>query len=239
MYDPYHYYRTQKINNKKYLIAGGYDHKTGNEENTEKCFLELEAHIRKLFDVKNIAYKWSSQYFEPADGLAYIGHLPGHSEHIYAATGFGGNGMIYSHIAAITLTQLILNQQTDYTRLFSPGRIKPVAGFTGVAEQMGETAKDMIATLFSGEKLQELASIAPGEGRLVKYENHKMGLYKNDNGKLFAVNTRCKHMYCEVKWNTAERSWDCPCHGARYNYEGEVITGPANEKLEIINLGSN
>lgn len=95
MVDPYHYYRTQEIDGKNYLIGGGYDHKTAHEENTEHCFLQLEAHLRGHFEVKEVNYKWSSQYFEPADGLPYIGQLPGHSGKIYTATGYGGNGMVY------------------------------------------------------------------------------------------------------------------------------------------------
>jgi glycine/D-amino acid oxidase-like deaminating enzyme len=91
MYDPYHYYRIQIIDGKKYLIVGGEDHKTAHEENTEACFIKLEAHVRKYFDVKEVAFKWSSQYFEPADGLAYIGHLPGNPDNVLVATGFGGN----------------------------------------------------------------------------------------------------------------------------------------------------
>ena len=98
MYDPYHYYRTQEINGEKYFIAGGEDHKTGHEENTERCFHALEAHVRKFFKVKEITHQWSSQYFEPADGLPYIGKLPGDTSNVYVATGFGGNGITYSHV---------------------------------------------------------------------------------------------------------------------------------------------
>jgi hypothetical protein len=82
MYDPYHYYRTQEVDGKRYLIAGGEDHKTAHETNTEKCFLNLEAYLRRYYNIDEVAFKWSSQYFEPSDGIAYIGHLPGNSENI-------------------------------------------------------------------------------------------------------------------------------------------------------------
>jgi glycine/D-amino acid oxidase-like deaminating enzyme len=100
MYDPYNYYRSQKIDGRNYFIVGGYDHKTAHEENQEYRFLKLESHVRKYFDVKEIAYKWSSQYYESPDGLPYIGQLPGHDK-IFVATGFGGNGMPYSTVAAL------------------------------------------------------------------------------------------------------------------------------------------
>ena len=111
MYDPYHYIRSQKINDKNYLIVGAEDHKTGHVENTDECFKKLEAYIRKYFDVDAVENKWSSQYFEPADALPYIGHLPGNDENILVATGYGGNGMTYSHVAAITLRRYYSEQR--------------------------------------------------------------------------------------------------------------------------------
>jgi glycine/D-amino acid oxidase-like deaminating enzyme/nitrite reductase/ring-hydroxylating ferredoxin subunit len=238
MYDPYHYYRTQEVDGKKYLVAGGEDHKTGHAENTERCFLQLESHIRQHFKVREISYKWSSQYFEPADGLPYIGHLPGHPEHIYVATGFGGNGITYSQAAAIILKQLLLNEETVYTKLFDPNRLKPVAGFVNFIKHNADVVKEFAGRLFSGEDLDELASLAPGEGKLVEYEKKKIALYKDDDGTLHAASPVCKHLKCEVKWNNAERSWDCPCHGARYNFDGQVITGPSDADLETISLRS-
>lgn len=234
MYDPYHYYRTQKVKGRNYLIAGGEDHKTAHEENTERCFSQLESYIRRHFAVAEVSYKWSSQYFEPADGLPYIGHLPGHPEHIYVATGYGGNGMTYSTIAAFTLKDILLGRESKYAALFDPNRIKPVAGFTNFIKHNADAVKNFVGKLFSGEKLEGLADLAPGEGRLVKYEHHKLALYKDEEGALFAVNPVCTHLKCEVQWNTAEKSWDCPCHGARYSYEGRMITGPADADLEPI-----
>jgi len=238
MYDPYHYYRTQKVDGQNYLIAGGKDHKTAHEENTEQCFLKLEAHIRKYFSVDEIAYKWSSQYFEPADGLPYIGHLPGHPKNIYVATGYGGNGMTYSNVAALTLKEILLNEETKYADLFDPNRIKPVAGFTNFIKHNADVAKLFVEKWFSREELQQLVDLAPGEGNVVVYNKHKVALYKDDDGVLHAVNPICTHLKCEVKWNSAERSWDCPCHGARYSYDGKVLTGPTDRDLEAIRIRS-
>lgn len=236
MVDPYHYYRTQEVDGQLYLIAGGKDHKTGHEENTEHRFTELEAHIRKMFSVKKIAYKWSSQYFEPADGLPYIGHLPGHPEHLYVATGFGGNGMVYSGVAAMTLQAILNNEENDQTKLFNPNRLKPVAGFTNFIQHNAGVAGELLSRLFSGEHLEELAAMAPGEARMVSYENQKIALYKDEDGALHAINPVCTHLKCEVNWNNAERSWDCPCHGARYSYDGRVLTGPADRDAEPIHI---
>jgi glycine/D-amino acid oxidase-like deaminating enzyme/nitrite reductase/ring-hydroxylating ferredoxin subunit len=236
MYDPYHYYRTQEVDGKKYMIVGGEDHKTAHEQNTEMCFTRLEAHVRTYFNVKEIAFKWSSQYFEPADGLAYIGHLPGNPDNVLVATGFGGNGMTYSHIAAITFKQLITTGLSDYAKLFNPDRLKPVAGFANFIKENLDVVKEFIGKRLSKEKLSELVELAPGEGRVVKYEGKSLAIYKDDNGELHAVNPVCTHAKCTVGWNTAEKSWDCPCHGARYTADGEVLTGPAAHGLEKVEL---
>jgi len=238
MYDPYHYYRTQTIDGKKYLIVGGEDHKTAHEENTEGCFHRLEAYVRKYFDVKEVAFQWSSQYFEPADGLAYIGHLPGNPGNVLVATGYGGNGMTYSHIAALTLTDLITKGESEYAKLFDPDRLKPIAGFANFVKENADVVKEVIGKHLSKEKLSELSELAPGEARLVKYEGKSLGLYKDETGDLHAINPVCPHAKCSVGWNSAEKSWDCPCHGSRFGPDGELLTGPAREGLEVIGIGS-
>lgn len=236
MYDPYHYYRTQQIDGEKYLIAGGEDHKTAHEENTTACFNDLIAHVRKHFNVKEITNHWSSQYFEPADGLAYIGHLPGNPDNVYVATGYGGNGITYSHIAAITLTGLITKGDSEFKDLFSPARIKPVAGFAAFVQENADVIKEFVVKRFGIEKIEALADLAPDEARIVTYEGEKLALYKDENNNVHALNPVCTHAKCIVAWNSAEKSWDCPCHGARYNVDGGVLTGPARKGLDKVEL---
>ncbi len=236
MYDPYHYYRTQLVDDQPYLIVGGYDHKTGHEENTTRSFAQLEAHVRGLFNVEKIAHQWSSQYYEPADGLPYIGSLPGHTGNIYVASGFGGNGITYSHVAAMVLTDILNNVDTPYQKLFNPNRIKPVAGFTSFISHNADVIKEFVGQWFSGDKIEGLADMARGEGKLVTLEGKKIALYKDEEGQLHAVNPTCTHMKCAVAWNSGERTWDCPCHGARYSIDGKVITGPASRDLELVSI---
>jgi glycine/D-amino acid oxidase-like deaminating enzyme/nitrite reductase/ring-hydroxylating ferredoxin subunit len=236
MYDPYHYYRTQTIDGVNYLIVGGEDHRTGDESNTNGCFLKLESHIRSHFDVKTIHNRWSSQYFEPADGLPYIGHLPGNPENVFVATGYGGNGITYSHVAALVLKSLILKEESEYTSLFAPGRVKPVAGFTEFVKHNTEVVKQFVGRWLGQEDLPEIADLSPGDAKVVKYEKTSIALYKDEQHTLHAVNPACTHMKCSVNWNAAEKSWDCPCHGARYDYEGRVITGPASKDLEPVEI---
>lgn len=237
MYDPYHYYRTQTIDGKKYLIVGGEDHKTGHEENTDHCFTRVEAHVRTHYNIDKIVNQWSSQYFEPSDGLAYIGHLPGNPENVYVATGYSGNGITYSHIAAITLRDLIVKGDSDFKEIYEPSRIKMVAGFANFVKENADVVKEFFAKRLAMEKITALADLAPGEARLVKYDGQSVALYKDEDGKFHAVNPVCPHAKCLVGWNNAEKSWDCPCHGSRFSVNGELLTGPARSDLERIDIG--
>lgn len=234
MEDPYNYYRTQEIDGEQYLIVGGRDHKTGDGSNASANFLQLEAMIRKQFQVAEIKAQWSSQYFEPTDGLPYIGKLPGSHEHIYVATGFGGNGMVYGSLSAMILKDLIVTGESKYEKIFDPHRIKPVAGFTNFISHNADVVKNFAEKLLSTTALPGLSDLAKGEAKIVKYEHHKVALYKDERGEIHAVSPACTHMKCDVAWNDAEQSWDCPCHGARYSPDGATLTGPASQDLEQV-----
>jgi len=238
MYDPYHYYRTQEIDGQLYFIAGGEDHKTGHEENTENCFRKLEAYVRKYFNVESVKNRWSSQYFVPADGLPYIGHLPGHPENMFVATGYGGNGMVYSVVAALTLTDIIAGGDSEYAKLFDPNRIKMVAGFSNFVKEAADVVGNLIGKMVPAGKLPELVGLAPGEAKVVKYEGHRLAIYKDESGKIYTLNSACTHIKCEVAWNSAEKTWDCPCHGSRFSYTGEMLTAPARKDLEMVEIKS-
>lgn len=236
MDEPYHYYRTYEMNGQKFLIAGGNDHKTGEEENTDHCFRDLEGYLRKHFSIKEIAFKWSSQFFEPVDGLPYIGHLPGNPSNVYVATGYGGNGITFSQVAAQLLTDLILRKENDYEDLFNPARIKPVAGFSNFIKEAADVVGHFISAPFEGEKIEEITQIVPGEARVITFENNKLAIYKDLNGKIYPLNPACTHIKCLVAFNDTEKAWECPCHGSRFSIEGEMLTGPARKDLERIDL---
>lgn len=236
LHDPYHYYRTQVVEGKEYLIIGGEDHKTGHEENTEACFRRLESHANTYFNINKIEYRWSSQYFEPADGLPYIGNLPGTNGNEYVATGFGGNGITYSAISAILLSDLLLRGNSDLLDLFDPNRIKPVAGFSNFVKEGADMVKEFISGNLQRTKIESVAALAPGEGKIVTYEGNKVALYKDDNHNLYALDPSCPHIHCSVAWNGAEKTWDCPCHGSRFSVTGDLLTGPAQTGLKRIDL---
>lgn len=234
--EPYHYYRTQIIDGKNHLIIGGEDHKTAHEENTEEVFEKLIAYVKTYFTVKNIAYKWSSQYFESSDGVPFIGKMPSKAENIYVATGYGGNGITYGVIASLLLTEIILKGKSEYQSIFNPQRLKILAGFTNLVKEGVDVVKDMIGGWISPSKLENLSKLSLNEAKVVKHDHQIVGVYKDELGTIHAVNPACTHIKCAVAWNQAEKSWDCPCHGSRFSFDGEVLTAPATKGLEKIEL---
>ena len=235
MQEPYHYTRSHVINGQKFLILGGEDHKTGHGD-PEEAFKALEDYARKYYYVADIPYRWSAQYYEPADGLPYIGQMPGGDDHTYVATGFSGNGMIYGTLAGNMIADHILGLVNKYETLLSPSRMKPVAGFTEFVKENADVAYRFIADRLRTQDIDSLAELAPGTGMVVKYQDEKLAIYKDNTGKVTALNPVCTHAGCIVNFNQTEQSWDCPCHGGRYDCYGKVITGPPTKDLAQIKV---
>lgn len=233
MKDPYHYFRTQRVDGKDYLIAGGFDHKTGDNHNTEHVFRRLEAYLRKHFDIGEVVYKWSSQYFESTDGLPYIGVLPGYDD-IYVGTGYSGNGMIFGTLAGKMICERLTGHESRYEKLYDPNRVKPVAGFAKFVKENADVVRKFIGMRLSYEKVNELAALAPGDATVAEWDGRKLALYKDEDGKLHVLDPVCPHAGCLVAWNNAEKSWDCPCHGSRFAVDGTLLTGPATGNLPRI-----
>ncbi|SFC36065.1 hypothetical protein SAMN05421747_10991 [Parapedobacter composti] len=235
MKDPYHYFRTHTIDGVPYLIVGGADHKTGHGD-AHAAFRELEAYVRKHFKVSSVEYRWSAQYFEPTDGLPYIGKLPGGDEDTYVATGFSGNGIVLGSFSGMLLTDVILGAENPYEKLFSPSRIKPIAGFASFLKENADVAYRFVADRVHINQLNELAELPSGTGTVVNYEKQQIAVYKSYEGEVIALSPVCTHAGCIVAWNDAEKSWDCPCHGGRYDVRGNVLSGPPRKGLQPISL---
>lgn len=235
MQEPYHYIRTHVINGKKMLIIGGEDHKTGHAD-PETAFKNLEDYAKKYFKIKAIPFRWSAQYYTSADNLPYIGLMPGGDDRVYIATGYNGNGMQFGTLSAEIISDMILNKSNVHEDLFNPSRIKPIAGFSEFVKENADVAYHFVADRFSAEEVESLKEIKPGEGRLVDFKDRKMAIYKSKTGKVTALNPVCTHAKCIVHFNSEEKSWDCPCHGGRFDLNGKVLTGPPRHDLQKIEL---
>ena len=236
MSEPYHYYRSQEIDGKKYVIAGGEDHKTGHEEDPESCFTKLESYVRQYFDVDEISNRWSSQFYTPVDGLPFIGKAPG-EDHIYWATGYDGNGMTFGTLSAMMITDFISGKENKYEKLFDPSRLNVAAGIKDTLKENADAVFHLIGDKFRAEKIDSLSEIKNDEGKTVSFDGKTMSVYRDTQGQLHAVSSACTHMGGNVGFNDTEKSWDCPCHGARFDIEGKLLNGPATKDLEKIDLG--
>lgn len=233
MQEPFHYFRTVEQAGKSYLLVGGQDHKTAHHNNEKQNFRELEAYIRSLYTVSNKMYEWSSQYYESQDSLPFIGYYPGkkHQRELLS-TGYGGNGMIFGTLGGFMMAALVLGRKTMFQDVYSPNRIGPLSAIGDLLVENYDVAKHFIKDRFFLEKIDGLAALGRGEGKVLNYEGDKVGIFKDENGVLFAVDPVCRHAACIVKWNTTERSWDCPCHGARYAADGSLLNGPSIASLK-------
>ncbi len=235
--DPYHYTRWQRTDEGLYIIVGGKDHKTGDGTDTESCYQALEDYIRSHFIVHEISHRWSGQIIEPLDGLPYIGRNS-FSKNVYVATGFAGQGMTFGTFSGMLVSDLIRAIDNPWKELFDPTRIKPIASAVDFVTENVDFPKHLVGDRLTSVDVEgkSLDDVLPGEGKLLKIDGRKMAVSRSDSGELTALSPVCTHMGCDVHWNNAERSWDCPCHGSRFSAGGEVLNGPAVKPLERIDL---
>ncbi len=223
------------IDGEKLLLIGGDGHPAGKSKSpTMEHYENLVQFGREHFGITDIPYRWSSQDMTTLDKIPYIGKITAGYENIFVATGFHKWGMSNGAAAGILLTDHILGNANPYADLFDPTRtkLKAVDALSFIKDN-SSVAKELVkGKLHSSSKsVQELQN---GQGGLVKVGGKKAGGYRDEYGQLHLVDTTCTHLGCETKWNDAERSWDCPCHGSRFSYNGEVLDGPAVKPLKKI-----
>ena len=224
--DPYHYVRIANGgDNHEFLIVGGEDHKTGQADDMEQRYAALEQWTRERFPmVGAVEYRWSGQIIEPNDFMAFIGRNPG-DDNVYIATGDSGNGITHGTIAGIVISDLVLGRENAWAKLYDPSRISLRATPEFVRENANVAAqyRDHVTP---GD-VSSVDGIPPGTGAVMRDGAKKIAVYKDDAGATHVRSAVCPHLYCIVDWNTTERTWDCPCHGSRFDPYGKVINGPA------------
>jgi glycine/D-amino acid oxidase-like deaminating enzyme/nitrite reductase/ring-hydroxylating ferredoxin subunit len=227
--DPYHYVRLQDSDGHEVLIVGGEDHKTGQADDADERFGRLEAWTRERFPTaEDVEFSWSGQIIEPVDSLAFIGRNPGDKD-IYVVTGDSGNGMTHGTIAGILLTDLIIGRENPWATLYDPSRISLRAATDFAKENLNVVAQ--YGDYATGGDVDRVREIAPGTGALVRQGLKKTAVYRDTKGNLHKCSAVCPHLACIVDWNDTEKTWDCPCHGSRFDPQGKVLNGPANVGL--------
>lgn len=222
--------RAVTINGEPAVLIGGEGHKTGQGLCTHQYYENLQKFGEEMFGLQEILYRWSAQDVFTLDKMPYIGQQFSDAPNLLMATGFRKWGMTTSMVAALLNTKIILGEKSPYEEVFTPHRFHADPSIKTFVMQNANVAKEFVAGKFDllHKHPEELS---PDEGAVVSVKGKRAGAYREPNGELHIVDTTCTHLGCEVDWNDAERTWDCPCHGSRYSFQGDVIEGPAKKAL--------
>lgn len=228
--DPGRSIRSQEYDGGELLIITGEHHKTAHGTKLQEHYNNLLRFTKEHYDVQELLYRWSTQDYTTLDKVPYAGRLTSKIQNIFVATGFRKWGMTNSTVSAMIITDLIIKGKNPWADVYDPSRFIPNPSITSFIS----INADVAANLISGKLMtaNKDINIEEGDADNVEIEGQKMGIYHDKKGQLHAVDTTCTHMGCELKWNDAEKSWDCPCHGSRFTYEGEIVEGPAINELQ-------
>lgn len=233
--NPYHYVRLQSDiadRTSEILIVGGEDHKTGQANDGDRRYANLERWTRERFpQTGEIEFRWSGEVMEPVDGVAFIGRNPLDADNVFIATGDSGQGMTHGTIAGMLLTDLLQGRQNPWEDLYDPARIRLRALPEFAKENLNVAGQ--YADLVTPGEVSSVDEIEPGAGAVMRQGVTKVAVYRSESGEVHKLSAICKHLGCVVAWNSTEKTWDCPCHGSRYSALGVVYQGPANSNLMV------
>ena len=222
--------RPHRDADEQWLLVGGEGHLTGADEAEPERFEQLDRFARDHFDVVDVPYRWSTQDGMPTDKLPYIGPYTPISSHLFVASGFQKWGMTGATIAAEVLCDRLTGRDNPYADVFDPNRLT-VRSAPEVAKAQWWVARHLVGDRLAPAEAGSADEVPAGEARVVRSGLGKLGVYRDDAGAVHAVSLRCTHLGCLLHFNDAERSWDCPCHGSRFDVDGEVLAGPAVQPL--------
>jgi glycine/D-amino acid oxidase-like deaminating enzyme/nitrite reductase/ring-hydroxylating ferredoxin subunit len=224
--------RAAPVAGEELLLVGGEGHRPGTGGDTRQRYEALERFAREHWDVQSVEYRWSAQDNTTIDTVPYVGNALPTSTPVWTATGFAKWGMTGGTAAALLLTDLIQGRENPWAELFDPYRFTPRASAARFIEENAVVGARFLRDRFANRPTRSIDSLEPGEGDIVELEGEKVAGHRRDDGTLVAVSSTCTHLGCQVNWNHAERSWDCPCHGSRFAPDGIVLQGPAVHRLE-------
>ena len=224
--------RTAKCGDNRLLIVGGSNHKTGAKIDLKKSYKRLEDAAKQIYPSAKLVSYWNTQDAVSLDKIPYIGEFSKMMPDVYIGTGYKKWGMTSSNVAANIIVDKIMNKENPYEDVFKSTRLKPIKNYKEFGNVLKEIGFSLVINkLKKSEDL--LKDVKQGEGKIVEIEGSKVGVYRDEEGKIYAVKPICSHLGCELSWNNLEKTWDCPCHGSRFTYEGKSVYEPSIKDLEI------
>jgi len=230
--EPYFSVRPRPTGEDSSVLVGGQNHRTGHGGSTADRYRRLERQARERFDVDSVEHRWSTQDYVSVDKVPFVGQHSPLGEHVYLATGFGGWGMTNGTAAGMVLADQILGRPNRWSEVYRPTRFDFGASKRDLFEHNAHSMKHFFEDYLGTAPAVDVSDIGRGEGGVVDADGEAVGVYRDDDGEYHAVSAVCPHMGCHVEWNDGERSWDCPCHGSRFEFDGSVIDTPAVDGLE-------
>ena len=233
--DPIFSFRTAKFGNKNFLLIGGANHKTGESHDFSTTYGVLENIAKKYYPDCKILYHWNTRDCITLDKIPYIGLYSSNLPNFYIGTGFNKWGMTSSNVAGNIIVDMINGKENPYSFVFDSTRIKPIKNADEFKNVIVQSSKSLILDKIKRSDLQ-LDNIAPNSGGIIEVNGQKVGIYKSQDNKFFAVNPICTHLGCLLSWNNIDKTWDCPCHGSRFDYTGKSLYDPSFKDLEVFNI---
>ena len=227
--------KTAKFNGENIVFVSGLNNKTGNGEKIEDKYENLREKAYELFGAYEFLYEWNTEDCITLDKIPYIGDFSNFTDNLFVATGFGKWGMTTSNVAANIITDKIIKRENRYEDIFNATRVEPLKNEEELKNMIKQSVKSLVIDKFKSPK-EVIDDVKNDEGKIVMIGSEKIGIYKDKAGNIYAVKPVCSHLGCELSWNNLNKTWDCPCHGSRFEYTGKSIYSPSMKDLENYNF---
>lgn len=234
-FEPTFSFRSAKYGNKKLLLIGGMDHNTGHASSFQDTYGKLEFIAKKFYPNSKILFKWNSRDCISLDKLPYIGLFSSNMPNMFVGTGFKKWGMTLSNVASKIVVDKICGNYNKYEYLFKSSRLNPIKNRDEFKNMIVQSSNSLIFDKLKKSNV-DFSEISNDSGGIVEINNKKVGIYKDKNGKIYAVNPICTHLGCLLSWNDIDKTWDCPCHGSRFSFNGTNLYDPAFKNLDFYDL---
>ena len=231
----YYSFRTTKYKDKEILLIGGAEHKTGEAIETNEKYRELEELTKKYYPDYKVLFKWNTRDCISLDKIPYIGEFSVFMKNVYIGTGFKKWGMTLSNVAANIVKDKILEKENKYEDIFNSQRIKPIKNRWEMKNMVQNSVNNLVFDKFRIEPFG-IEQIENDNGAIIEKDDELVGVYKDITGKIYAVKPICSHLGCLLSWNNTDKTWDCPCHGSRFDYMGKNLYEPAIKGLKILDI---